>query len=439
MRKHFGFQGLPVIAILLLTACVSTNLPPIGSTSRFTPEDDERQLWQAGRQVEDKVLPPTAVYENAPLEQYLTGIAGRVTPPGYAAAGGQSIQVKVRKDPRLNAAAMAHGLIIVHTGLVSRAENESELAGVLAHEVAHITYRHQIRKRRELQNQQTAVNVTALLSTLALTAAAVDQSNRGNFGTAAALSGAGQPLLMLGLNLTYAAMVSGYSRDMEREADQEAIRRMASAGYSPQDMARMFRRMMAESPDRGAIETFFWGSHPRLAERIETVEQEARKYSAADRGTRESFDRQTAVVRLDNAGYDAYVGRWRLATTQVERTLATSPAARREALGAMVYGRLHGIASLGARSRKDEHEAERNYAIAVDRFNFVTSAPNITITDQALGYRGLGDLYFAHRDFKATHCEAKVAYARYLEINPGAKDETAIKERMGQLPCGPRN
>jgi hypothetical protein len=94
----------------------------------------------------------------------------------------------------------------------------------------------------------------------------------------------------------------------------------------------MFRRMMAESPDRGPIETFFRGSHPRLAERIETVEQEARNYSAADRGSRESFDRQTAVVRLDNAGYDAYVGRWRPATAQVERTLATSRAVKREAL-----------------------------------------------------------------------------------------------------------
>jgi len=119
MSKRFRFLVLPLVAVLLLVACLSTNLPPIGTTNGFTPEDDERQLWQALREAEGRVLPSKAVFEDPALEQYLTDIARRVTPASYTAAGGQPVQVKVRKDPRLNAGAMAHGLIVVHTGLVS--------------------------------------------------------------------------------------------------------------------------------------------------------------------------------------------------------------------------------------------------------------------------------------------------------------------------------
>lgn len=62
ISKRFRFLVLPVAAILLLAACLSTNLPPIGSTGSFTPEDDELQLWQALRQAEGKVLPPKMVF-----------------------------------------------------------------------------------------------------------------------------------------------------------------------------------------------------------------------------------------------------------------------------------------------------------------------------------------------------------------------------------------
>lgn len=435
MPTKFGLLLLPVAAVLLLVACLSTNLRPIGSTGGFTPEEDERQLWQALREAEGKVLPANVIYEDPALEQYLTEIARRVTPVSYTAAGGQPIQVKVRKDPRLNAGAMAHGLIIVHTGLVSRAESEGELAGVLAHEVAHITHRHQIRKRRELQNQQTAINVAAFVGTLALAAAAVDQANRGHHETAQAISGAGQPLLTLGLNLTYAAMVSGYSRDMEREADEEAVKIMASAGYSPRDLARMFRHMLGESPDRGPIETFFWGSHPRTTERIETVERVAAQYSSREGADKAAFEQRTAHLRLRNAQWDAYFGRWRLAMTQVERVMAIVPEPWRASRRTLWQAHLYGAASFGARIRKNHPEAERNLAAAVDRYNSITTAPGTA--DKAYAYLGLAELYFAHRDHKSTDCEAKAAYSKYLEFQPAVRDAADIRARVTQLSCDP--
>jgi predicted Zn-dependent protease len=424
---------VPLAIVLALSACLSTALSPIGSSQQFTPEEDEKQLWQALRQAEEKVLPPKAIYDDPPLDQYLTSITQRVIPAGYARAGGQPIQVKVRKDPRLNAGAMPHGLIIVHTGLVSRAESEGELAGILAHEVAHITHRHGIRTRRELQNQQTAVNIASFLGTLALATVAVEQNSRGNHGTAQAISAVGQPLLALGLNLTYSAMVSGFSRDMEREADEEGVRNMAAAGYSPRDLAQMFRRMVAESPDRGAIETFFWGSHPRLAERIETVEQAAMKYAARSDSDKREFEQRTARVRLSNARWDAYLGRWQVATRQVDRVMALALLTRPTTFEDVWRAHLHGDASVGARSRKDDRSADREFVMAVDRYHRVTSASDTTY--RAGAYRGLGELYFAHRDHKKTHCEAKSAFTRYLELQPDAKDTSDIKSKLSQVRC----
>jgi predicted Zn-dependent protease len=220
---------------------------------------------------------------------------------------------------------------------------------------------------------------------------------------------------------------------MEHEADQEAVKTMASAGYSPQDLAQMFRHMLAESPDRGPIETFFWGSHPRTAERIETVEQEATKYSFRDTTAKTVFERNTARVRLANAAWDAYFGRWRLAVSQVDRVMAIVPAPRRALLETVWQAHLYGAASVGARSRKDDQAAERNFAVAVERYNRVTAVPNAP--DQAAAYRGLGELYFAHRDHKATHCEAKAAFMKYLELQPAAKDAAAVRARLADLRC----
>lgn len=428
MPRRFNMLSMSVIIVLFISACLSTNLPPIGSIGSFTPEDDELQLWQALRQAEEKVLSPKMVFDDPALEHYLTEIVRRVTPLSYTASGGQPIQVKVRKDPRLNAGAMAHGLIIIHTGLVSRAENESQLAGVLAHEVSHITHRHQVRELRELRNKQTAINVIAFLGSLALAAAAVNS----DFDTVQVIRHI-EPLLALGLKLTYYAMVSGYSRDLERESDLEAVKIMVSTGYSPLELAQMFQHTLSESTERGPIENFFWGSHPKISERIETVEQEAKKYSINDRTDKVAFERRTAFVRLENARFDAYFGRWRLAMTQVERVLETVPMSRRAPLETLWKAHLYNSASIGARSRGDKQEAERNFTIAVDLYNRVTSASNKT--NQAAAYRRLGDLYFAYRDHKATHCESKAAYAKYLELKPDAKDTAAINARIVQLRC----
>jgi predicted Zn-dependent protease len=430
-----------LLAVFVAVGCASTNLPPIGSTgANFAPEEDEQRLWMAARQAEDKIVPPTAVYEDGSLQAYVDQVVQRLTPASYVAARGEPIRVRVRKDPRLNASALSHGTVVVHTGLIARAENEAQLAGVLAHEIGHVTHRHHVRQARAIENRRVAANVAGLLAMLAVTAAAVDQANRGNYGTADALVQAAPPLLTLGLNLSFAAMVSGYSRDLEREADDEGMRLMARAGYDPREMGAAFRAMLAESGNRGAIETFFWGSHPRLTERIDTVDRRAREYGVSVRAPialGADFDRRLQRVRVSNAQYDAYMGRMTLARAQIAKATASVPSAlhgvAEEFFGGLM---LHGAARGALFRLKDEalaHDLLGSAAASLRRAAVLAPASSSAAADV---HKTLGLML---HDWPAGgtryHCDSRRALERYLELRPAASDADTIRSRVRDLRC----
>jgi predicted Zn-dependent protease len=334
---------------------------------------------------------------------------------------------------------MAHGVIVVNSGILARADNEAQLAAVLGHELTHITHRHQIREFRAAKNRQTAINVAAFIGTLALAAAAVDQAHRGNYAAAQAISNTG-PILQVGLQLTYTAMVSGYSRDMETEADQQGIRLMAQAGYPPREMAQFFRKLLADSPDANAIETFFWGNHPRTTERIEAAEAFARTYptSATTRGNQE-FEARMASVRVANAQWDAYLGRTALARSQIDRTVRAIPERPDKALlSRLLYA--HVVAStsdgLASRGQTDTSTNAANQAISMYE-SVISEAPSVPGASNWLpvAYRSLGLFYYAQRDLRGRHCEAKAALEKYLELAPSATDRAMVTDRLRELSC----
>jgi len=423
-------------------------LAPIGGTpGRFSPEQDETQLWSALRQAEDKIAPPSAVYQDPRLTEYLTGLGDRLA-PSYRDAGGPPIRVLVRKDPRLNAGAMAQGLIVVNTGILARVDNEAQLAAVLGHEMTHVINRHQIREYRALQNRQTAINVAAFLGTLALTAAAIDQSQRGHPEAAQAIAAVGAPLLLQGLKLSYAAMVSGYSRDMEREADENGQVLMAKAGYDPREMVRFFRTLLSESPDRGAIETFFWGNHPRTSERIETADSRAKEfaYTSLARADNQEFETRTRPLRLANAQYDAYLGRMSIARAQMDRSLQSLPEGPAKGLiRVLLEGNVYASGSVGAKSRRDTQSARDYLARAQTSYRRVITqgSSDSTMTQMvAVAYKSLGLLYQAHLDFGTSAADARDALEKYLELAPNASDRATITEKLRELSrdsVGPRS
>jgi len=241
---------LPTVlaASLVLAACATTSLPPIGARGQpFLPEEDERRWWNRGKEMEQQLDRSGHRYQDPALEAYLNEVAERLL-PAEVKAQGFSVRMKVLQNPLSNAFALPQGLIYIHTGMLARMENEAQLAAVLGHEMTHAVHRHTVRQFRQVQNQ------SAFLATLLMLSTGV-----GAYGDLA------RPLVVLG---TLAA-ITGYSQDLETEADAEGLKWLIKADYDPKEASKIFALLQKDLDGEKVKEPFFFGTHPRLQERIE--------------------------------------------------------------------------------------------------------------------------------------------------------------------------
>jgi predicted Zn-dependent protease len=232
-------------AVLLLSGCQSTDIGPnlgAGATQvRLT--DDEQRLWSRSRE-EETTLDQSGFRPDLPAgEAYLTGVIRSLHPD--VLPDGSQLRVKILVDPTLNAFALPDGTIYIHTGMLARIRNEAQLATVLGHELTHTTHRHAVKNYRNVKNQ-SAFYATFTVGT-------------GGVGG------------LLGLVGAYAA-VSGYSQDLEREADQEGFALLRGHGYDVRESPKVFRQLLADTTRTKVKQPYFFGSHPRLEERIANFE-----------------------------------------------------------------------------------------------------------------------------------------------------------------------
>jgi len=415
-----------IILSLLLPGCASRHVPPIGADGKpFKPESDERALWAKAEKEEETLLKKAKVYEDPMLEEYLARIGDRLTPDEVRAAGGPGFKFGVLRDPTLNAFALPNGHIYVHTGLLSRLDNESQLAMIVGHEMTHVTHRHALSFQRDIQTKQILYTVVAVAASIGVAAAAGSRAQKGDYIGAAVIGQTAQAILGLGLALTAMAAINGYGRDLERDADNGGMDNLVRAGYDPKEAPKVFALLRSESKDRGSLETFFFGSHPKLTERIETTEQLLKsKYAvaaAAPTTVRDTEDfqlRMRSVVR-ENALEDIRAGRFPVAQRQLDRVLAITP---KDPIAHTYYGDLHRLQAQRAReaAKKDEHArlALASYEKAVE---LDATAPE--------PHRQLGFLYYQQKDT----AKAKAAFEKYLALKPNASDAKRIKEYLVEL------
>jgi predicted Zn-dependent protease len=134
---------------------------------------------------------------------------------------GQPIGLVVINDPQINAFAVPGGLFALNAGLITNANNMDEVAGVMAHEIAHVTQRHYSRSQEAFKGQGLLALAGILVG--ALVASQAD----GDVGSA----------VMVGTQAALMDKQLSYSRNQEREADRIGMQYMYSAGYNPQSMA----------------------------------------------------------------------------------------------------------------------------------------------------------------------------------------------------------
>ena len=157
----------------------------------------------------------------------------------------------VVEDEELNAFAIPGGSIYVHTGLIQKVDHADELAGVLAHELGHVTARHVAQNARRQRN-------TGLIATIFTFMVAILTGNP-------YIANAGD----LVSQLAGIAYLNTFSRDFEREADALGVETLVKAGYNPEGMPRMFEKLKKEGGSHGGPQ--FLMSHPATDERIQNA------------------------------------------------------------------------------------------------------------------------------------------------------------------------
>jgi predicted Zn-dependent protease len=160
--------------------------------------------------------------------------------------------IKVIDSDEVNAFALPGGFFYVYTGLILRAQEESELAGVMAHEIAHVAARHGTKNATKGEIMQLASIPAMIFIPYSLAGYAMYQ----------------------GLNLAIPLTFLKFSRDAEREADFLGLQYMYKAGYDPNSYVTFFERLQADDKRRPGTIPKVFSTHPPTPDRIENTQKE---------------------------------------------------------------------------------------------------------------------------------------------------------------------
>jgi predicted Zn-dependent protease len=252
-----------VTAALIFTSGAGAddiNLPDLGSPAdAILSANTEAQI---GRSIMRQIRASGDVVEDPLITEYINEVGNKVA--AQTNDGDHQFTFFVVEDSRINAFALPGGFIGIHTGLLEATRSEDELAGVLAHEVAHVTQRHIARAVHASSRQ-------SLLSTAIMLGAILAGVASGNPDVAQAGIAVSQG--------TAAQAQIDFTRSNEYEADRVGISAMADAGFDPYGMASFFEvmsRQESRAPDERMPD--FLRTHPVSTARIAEARNRARHY-----------------------------------------------------------------------------------------------------------------------------------------------------------------
>ena len=239
-------SGALVIALLVASSAALAQRIPKPGFNIFSKQQDIEIGKEGSAEIEKKV----ELINRKELSNYIQQIGRKLA--SAPEADEYPYTFKVVHDESINAFALPGGPTYVHTGLILAAENEAQLAGVMAHEIAHVALRHGT-------NQASKGSLLSLGAMLG--------------GSLLGSGSIGSQLAQMGIGFGANSVLLKFSRGAERDADILGARIMAHAGYNPIEMARFFEKLEAETGNRGAVAQFF-SSHPNPGNRTQRVEEE---------------------------------------------------------------------------------------------------------------------------------------------------------------------
>ncbi|OLB39658.1 MAG: hypothetical protein AUH11_03630 [Acidobacteria bacterium 13_2_20CM_57_17] len=264
IRAHRGLAvGVSLcLSLLLLPSAHAqrTQLKP--GWNKFSPQDDitlgKRAATDAAKQL------PSC---NAPkVDAYLTQLGTRLAQKLPTSGVQYPFEFHCVNDKAINAFALPGGYVFVNRGAIEAADNEAQLAGVMAHELSHVALRHGTNQASKAMLAETGLGI---------------------FGAVFGDSTGGALVTTLG---TFAAggVLLRYSRTAESQADVMGTQVLYDSGYDPRAMAQFFEKLEAESKGKNPPE--FFSDHPNPEHRVERVDEEVEKLG----GVQPNFKRDSA-------------------------------------------------------------------------------------------------------------------------------------------------
>lgn len=254
-----------LVAAGILAGCATSGVNR-GDVNLVSLEEE----WQLGQQLEAQLAQELQLVNDRQALAYLNQLGQSIV----AQTDMRNLPWKfhIVRDPAINAFNIPGGHIYVNTGLIQAADNAAELAGVMAHEIAHGVSRH----GTERISKAYGLNIGASI-----------------------LLGQNPGLVkqIVGQVLATGAMAK-FSRSDEREADELGVRYMAAAGYNPLGMAQMFEKLLSTRKSQPSRVSQFFSTHPLTEDRIRDVTQMANRMN-------------TSGLRMNDSGFATLKSRTR--------------------------------------------------------------------------------------------------------------------------------
>jgi predicted Zn-dependent protease len=268
--RHFPFPSR-LMGVVSVVALVAMTLAPALYASRtqlkpgwdlFSPQQDV----QIGKRLAAQVPKQMHLLDNRRVDDYLNELGRRLSAhaPGYKFP----YQYRCVNSAEINAFALPGGFIYIDRGAIEAASTEAELAGVMAHETAHVALRHGTSQASKAYIAEIPV---ALLG-----------------GWLGNNSSIGSMITQMTTGFVLNSVFLHYSREDETQADVLGTQILYDAGYDPRALARFFEKIEAKQKTQPIQ---FFSDHPNPENRIERVMEEVRNLGGPERGYKEDSRR----------------------------------------------------------------------------------------------------------------------------------------------------
>lgn len=259
-----------LLGVALLAGCGTQVVNPVTGQVERTVMDERRELAE-GKKAHEEVLKQYGAYNDPKLQAYVNNVGQKLAAQSHRANIAWTFTVL--DSPEINAFALPGGYVYVTRGILAYMESEADMAGVIGHEIGHVTARHGAQRATRQQNAGWGV--------LAATV----------FGAALEVAGVGGATQLAGQAAqgVAAGYVASYSRDQELQADTLGAEYLARSRYAPSNMVdviqvlksqEQFTADQARAEGRPAASGNGWlASHPSNEERLRAIRQNATKYA----------------------------------------------------------------------------------------------------------------------------------------------------------------